>query len=177
MAEVFLDTSFAIAVTVATDRYHQTALRLARELRSSRRCSSLLTPSSPRLEIPFHDHLIGRPQRNFFARCNAIPAFLSSRSTRSSSREAISCSSTGQIRPGASPIAFRLRSCRNETFARPLLPTNTSNRRGLSPSCARHRIDRTWSRELRLASSHPWLIRAHRIRLEHIARHRPRSRS
>jgi len=36
MAEVFLDTSFAIAVTVATDRYHETALRLARELRNSR---------------------------------------------------------------------------------------------------------------------------------------------
>jgi len=36
MAEVFLDTSFAIAVTVSTDRYHETALRLARELRSSR---------------------------------------------------------------------------------------------------------------------------------------------
>jgi uncharacterized protein len=36
MAEVFLDTSFAIAVTVSTDRYHETALRLARELRNSR---------------------------------------------------------------------------------------------------------------------------------------------
>jgi len=36
MVEVFLDTSFAIAVTVSTDRYHETALRLARELRSSR---------------------------------------------------------------------------------------------------------------------------------------------
>jgi len=36
MTEVFLDTSFAIGVTVANDRYHETALRLARELRSSR---------------------------------------------------------------------------------------------------------------------------------------------
>src|SRR4051794_33802391 len=36
MTEVFLDTSFAIAVTVSTDRYHETAVRLARELRSSR---------------------------------------------------------------------------------------------------------------------------------------------
>jgi predicted nucleic acid-binding protein len=36
MAEVFLDTSFAIAVTVSNDRYHETALRLARKLRSSR---------------------------------------------------------------------------------------------------------------------------------------------
>ncbi|MEA2236047.1 MAG: uncharacterized protein QOC81_771 [Thermoanaerobaculia bacterium] len=36
MAEVFLDTSFAIAVTVSTDRYHEKALSLARELRRSR---------------------------------------------------------------------------------------------------------------------------------------------
>jgi uncharacterized protein len=36
MTEVFLDTSFAIAVTVSTDRYHETAVRLASELRSSR---------------------------------------------------------------------------------------------------------------------------------------------
>src|SRR3954451_8304520 len=34
--EVFVDTSFAIAVTVSTDRYHETAVRLARKLRSSR---------------------------------------------------------------------------------------------------------------------------------------------
>lgn len=36
MTEVFLDTSFAIAVTVPTDRFHEKAMRLARELRSSR---------------------------------------------------------------------------------------------------------------------------------------------
>ncbi|HEV7427361.1 MAG TPA: PIN domain-containing protein [Thermoanaerobaculia bacterium] len=36
MAEVFLDTSFAIAITVSTDRYHQAGLRLADRLRSSR---------------------------------------------------------------------------------------------------------------------------------------------
>jgi predicted nucleic acid-binding protein len=36
MTEVFLDTSFAIAVIVSTDRYHETAIRLASELRSAR---------------------------------------------------------------------------------------------------------------------------------------------
>jgi uncharacterized protein len=36
MTEVFLDTSFAIAVTVSTDRYHETAVRQGIELRSSR---------------------------------------------------------------------------------------------------------------------------------------------
>jgi len=36
MAEVFLDTSFAVAITVSTDRYHEAAVRLARELRDSR---------------------------------------------------------------------------------------------------------------------------------------------
>jgi predicted nucleic acid-binding protein len=35
MSEVFLDTSFAIAVTVATDRHHEAALRLAQDLRRS----------------------------------------------------------------------------------------------------------------------------------------------
>jgi hypothetical protein len=36
MTEVFLDTSFAIAVTVPTDRFHKKAMRLARDLRNSR---------------------------------------------------------------------------------------------------------------------------------------------
>jgi uncharacterized protein len=36
MIEVFLDTSFAIAVTVETDRYHSIALRFAANLRDSR---------------------------------------------------------------------------------------------------------------------------------------------
>jgi predicted nucleic acid-binding protein len=36
MTEVFLDTSFAIAVTVSTDRYHSIASRLATNLRESR---------------------------------------------------------------------------------------------------------------------------------------------
>jgi len=35
MTEVFLDTSFAIAVTVSSDRHHEKALRLALELRRS----------------------------------------------------------------------------------------------------------------------------------------------
>jgi len=36
MTEVLLDTSFAIAVTVPTDRFHAKAVRLAHELRQSR---------------------------------------------------------------------------------------------------------------------------------------------
>jgi hypothetical protein len=36
MTEVFLDTSFAIAVTVSTDRFHGIAIRLAANLRESR---------------------------------------------------------------------------------------------------------------------------------------------
>jgi hypothetical protein len=49
MTEVFLDTSFAIALTVPTDRFHEAALRLARELRSSR--SVLVTSHAVLAEI------------------------------------------------------------------------------------------------------------------------------
>ena len=49
MIEVFLDTSFAIAVTVTTDRNHEIAVRVARELRSSR--AILVTTHSILVEI------------------------------------------------------------------------------------------------------------------------------
>jgi len=143
MAEIFLDTSFAIAVTVSTDRYHETAMRLARELRNSR--AVLVTTHAILAEIgdSFHDRPTAKPQLNSFALFSVILAFLSGRSTRNSSRGAISCSSIGQIRPGASPTAFRLRLCRNETCARLLPPTSILNRRGSWPYCAAESIDRT----------------------------------
>ena len=49
MAEVFLDTSFAIAVTVSADRYHGIARNFARELRASGR--ALVTTQAVLAEV------------------------------------------------------------------------------------------------------------------------------
>ena len=49
MDEVFLDTSFAIAVTVTTDHFHNVALRFAHELRRSH--TLLVTTQAVLVEI------------------------------------------------------------------------------------------------------------------------------